>query len=1591
MNSYTIQDIKDIIERVSEQIEGTFERYESSDGRGIEFSCVSNEDYGYNEVQIMSDDGHVFLNESEVERYMDDSFVLVGDEFEDIFEIDNYETVYSDELKQTDIHEEAYDVTTPEWEDLNDAASNTDTEVKIDILTDEPDNDLYKHENITTDETFENSSTDLSVEDLPEGEDINELLADTDENEKMQTEPIQIKELDDAINNYTSSFSKNGNDNENNRPDGMTITETIELKSSQLRAGFIPFEARTGFQGQEGKIPQEIIQEARDKGIEVGKILGNIDTSEFLTKKDSPDNFNMSVIKIPYSEVKELLTDSAQKDDKFKESNIESVKCYKQFGETVDVQGFRKDGESIKIGVTNLVTIDVEFKDKSHLEKTLVVDDLGNVRGVFDFQIDQFDGTEKNIELPIKELKFDEEAGRFVLPDIPSLDRSNPDNPSSFVKHLDTNGQCDFVDAAIRQIENFIADKLDSYQDDIEQKRGLFDGRIEDAKQNVDIARGDVGKAELVMLSAGGQTLSVIDKLESALEKYNEAVEARKNSDLDSNSDEYKELINKESSAKEAFLKAYEEASVKIKEINVSDKFETFDRTVDKYNEALSRYDKEVTAKDAMFGKNENVAGSLERTSWSEKLVDGKQVDNNQSFAMLCKAESQRVDKTASDFLSTDFRDSEVDLQKDFDKLIQDYNDTSDEKDRMQLHEDGTPYDLFGNKVPIESTQDANVIYYEDKLDFNQVDETDEYGNSIEKTQAPTTEATLDSEDPRAKFLESVKSGFSRDNIENLRTEMLDDKTERFINSKATALDDTEKEKLKTEISIIREDIESGQPVDYESIEERTQEKLESTNPNETVSNDNHGKSDTDNSKQHDFDTEFKRNLAGTYSRVVVDSTPKLTDLEKKDISKKAQDEAKIEAESKIKEKYHIETIDYKTLSKEFGKEYANSIIEEYKDLMYEKKNELVNTYTKDIIQNHIDNGDCIRQVRISDSKMNDLKEEAHREARAEARVQSRETGEDYDKLVVEKYEKILDEKKSELTNQLNAIRNDIVTFKTHMDKIELPGRFVSKHMGYQVLCNEFDAAVKKYQDLGGAIGKGEFVEKGVSGLERFCGFLDIMNTNILETLILNICLPGETIGVAEIFSGKEVYAPITTTLTGLVGVGTENAISFIPRLAVEGSKELIENLKASRVEKIEEKMEKINESDKDTKNIDTELNNDLESSNRDTVTDETKTDIENNNAEQNVESKNLEKTEENNDKTTKEEDKDKENVTTTEKNEEDLDKTEQNTLNNEIASEENENTDKKVAAMLEDGEDLEPKDQLESSESQEISSNDKTDEDNDNEEDNVETKDDNHQDDEEDEKNNVENEQEVLSEDFTDDLSQPINGDNMDETVQNDDIVDQFKEKLESVLNGDESFEDAISKFEDGFADGLISDEIIPDIFASAVRTTGIEDMQVISDVATDLANISNSPVDSMLEKFGDAIETIANTSETLNDFSSEEMLGNATETLVSNPPEIEAAGTDGLIEYTDEFEPVDIVTIEDNSEDIVQDITNNEQDFLQDIDSAMTTPDEIQNPEGIVFDENKDVDTNNDLVDLDNSFDNSSDFIDDTEEAIETLASLL
>ena len=134
-------------------------------------------------------------------------------------------------------------------------------------------------------------------------------------------------------------------------------------------------------------------------------------------------------------------------------------------------------------------------------------------------------------------------------------------------------------------------------------------------------------------------------------------------------------------------------------------------------------------------------------------------------------------------------------------------------------------------------------------------------------------------------------------------------------------------------------------------------------------------------------------------------------------------------------------------------------------------------------------------KIELSDKKKEDIK----KECRAELKGVSADK---YD----EKFEKLYQAKVTIATVKLETISEKILDIdKVVNARSEKFGRLVHKHIGNVMDISKADEYVKEYKKAGGAIGEGCFVKSSPSFVDGFNTYMEVINSNLIETGIMEI------------------------------------------------------------------------------------------------------------------------------------------------------------------------------------------------------------------------------------------------------------------------------------------------------------------------------------------------------------------------------------------------------------------------------------------------------------------------------------------------------
>ena len=1265
----------------------------------------------------------------------------------------------------------------------------------------------------------------------------------------------------------------------------------------QLEAGFTPIHMRDGFK-ENGKVSEFSLDKAsvegiREKNAEFGKFFGRDTTTMLTSKSEGVDrkDINTAVIRMDYQDLKGILTDDAfegANKDKFSPENIDKITAYKQYGEFVKIPDtVGKNGKEIGIRADNIVTIDVQFKFGSSMEKTFIADDLGKVHGLVEFEIKGEDKAvfgETQMEIPMKNPIY----GHDVI--IPKLDVTASDR---FSLGNDTKEQ--FISKAEPVIKEKICNSINADKESFAGNRDYIGTRMEALKDNSETIRACYTKSLVLYRVEGASVVNAIDEIKTKASEYNDVVMERKQC-VDTNSEEYFKLQVKETETKQELGKAIEKAFEKEESfINKFDSGSTIKQMSNAFNETSSQY---AMAKDE-FKKIDNI--SPIDTSKNDLKIDIAQGIHDLGSRTDKLGETNTLEIAD---IKTSLIDMITDINEDVQSVLDKFNEGVDNPDdKIVIGESGLLETADGRRVP-EVNLDINDDFTKYKNPNSENSETmfDENGQSISYE---SDLKDISPDDVRINFQEFVLDGQSQDRIDNLTSETPDNVTtcaDRFIDA-LPSLNDDEKKALKEEFGIERE-TNIPKDVDRSGVDNNNGDKIE--------------KSADDSDKEGSV-------IIETQEKSQSSSKDSLSSRDKKDILR----EATGGAHGRV---------------------------------------------------------DITKNISISKDKIDKMKESARKEA-----IQ---TGGDADKIYKEKYDK--------LTEKLETIKQDICKLQTAMEKLEacLPGRAKGSHTGYQTICANYDAAVRKYEKLGGDVGRDCFVVRGVGATTNFYNTLSILRTNPLESVLTDVLFNKEKFIVGKTLiemEGRYITGPISGLLQGIGGVS--NAIGSgirevftLPFTLVDiiNEKESVEKPEESNVDKPEDtNPNDISPNDIDPKDpVEAEPKNlgdvnltendptEVEPIKEDPIETDPKednpTDIdpvnENPNDLEPKEPNDLEPEEPND--LEPEEPKVDEDPNDLEPEEPDDLEPEEPGVDNEpndlepeepddLEPEEPNDLEPKEPGVDEDPDELEPE---EPSVEEEPEIPDNTKENPDDDDDKVE---------EEPEDNDTSKSDESKATQAKDDamIDDGIDGDEAP-TSSKDDKLEELKEDIGRILIGDEDIETVMNKHEDAIAEGEISKEDIVDAIKD--KTEELKDVttsDIVSDMCSEFTSwLDNIPGldDGFLEKVCDALKFIGDVGHALHDpismgeFIAEQITGEAfslssfimdkvadffSENIFTEP---ELTGTDGLTEFGAEgpvFDPIETTALPDASAQIAEGVEGTISDTVADIDATLGDIDTAKN----------------------------------------------
>ena len=502
-------------------------------------------------------------------------------------------------------------------------------------------------------------------------------------------------------------------------PDGQkAIAEAMDKSvMTPLASGFIDFELREGFRGNTDGLTSDDISKLREHDPGFGKIIG-IDTTKFYTS--GPEK-NVTIIKLDYEDIKPALSIDQKG---FEKENIVpgSIRAYKEFGQSMKVDGMR-------FGVTNLVTFEEKLKGEDlPYRTTCVMDDSGRVRGFLEVQ-------EPDRRIPM-DLQAKLDAAPGTETHFASLDRTDPENRACIpgLRNATPEIREAFFDKVEAKMPEFMEKFCDNMKEDFLERKDALIAKLDEAKQERAIVHIDLNKVELVRENVLSELADARTGMQDIAEDMNDVMLGyypvnNKINDVDVKlnrediSKEEKESLEKE---RADYVKEREEIGQKLDDmkpgfveryndyLKISERSElpALDRLSETLSEsflnangrveALSMYLERIYGADVDDGE-----GNLSKTRIMDGLEYGTEFHGEPRFQMVCAWEGQKetlpYQGTFKEYLKEN-PDLFTEIDSRLEKIIDAYNETAPDTDKITIGEDGQPYTKDGILVEAVTT-----------------------------------------------------------------------------------------------------------------------------------------------------------------------------------------------------------------------------------------------------------------------------------------------------------------------------------------------------------------------------------------------------------------------------------------------------------------------------------------------------------------------------------------------------------------------------------------------------------------------------------------------------------------------------------------------------------------------------------------------------------------------------------------------------------------------------------------------------------------------------------------------------------------------
>ena len=923
------------------------------------------------------------------------------------------------------------------------------------------------------------------------------------------------------------------------------------MSSKPLAAGFMPFEMREGYKGNTDFLSRDDVSKIRaeiDPGF--GKIL-NVDTTTFVTS--GPEK-NVSIIRMDYKDIKPHLETS---DARFSKENIvpNSIRAIKEYGDSMKV-------DNVRFGVSNVVTFELKLKGEDiPYRSTFVVDDAGIVHGKLDCQ--------DNL-LP---LNFNNDGSTHI----DKLDRTNVDNPGH-IKAFEGKDEAfreKFITSVNEKLPEFWKELNTKVEGILMDRKDAMETKLEIYKAEKDALHNTLNKVELYRESEMSKVAEAKSDLENTLNDINITLSeyrpiaaeldeiSDKQRSLNPSDDSYAKLEDQKTALKEK--QAALDSKLESLEQKLAEKYDTYKRTESSvdltslsnavgrveqaYSEAKYRYDALSRSYGSYFGTRvDSGDGVLRRESFVDGVGGDKKYSEEERFQMLCSLEGQRVDLSVVDLKADAIESGNAEFLKTVDErletIVERYNETVSEPEKIYIGEDKQLYTHSGFQI------EARYLPGE--------------GNEFDhKTVSDNYNAKMDKEEhghgPASPVETDVPGKYDSDSV-------------RFYSIDAPAGSDLNRYEIREKFvdNGIHNKVDAG---DMKTCMRKVDSGLTEVGSNKLFVP----------SQKPDIQKELTAICRCVDNHLHEEKMPDFEQL--KDEQKEEFEKIKAEADKvdKGSKDGSVDSEQNNTDSKvdsgngQDGKSAGRDGGDQF-------RKQFAGAYAK---------VDSSKDVAISKDKLESLKEEAKAEAKGDK----------------EKEEKLFNEKKEALEQKLGDIKSDMEHYKKTMESYEgIPSRYLNKYTPFQTAKMEFDSAARAYEKMGGAVGEGQYVTKGVNNLESFMDKIEFLNSNVLESKIYDMILGREN-------HVRDVYRGDVTDTDGKTESKTHDSYTPFAKIVYpfESMGSTIAEVLNGLISKMVDKMDIMKDNtDKDIRNdADKNEKNDTESKPEDSSSDVSRDDTE--------------------------------------------------------------------------------------------------------------------------------------------------------------------------------------------------------------------------------------------------------------------------------------------------------------------------------------------------------------------------------------------